>query len=180
MMLDDIHTEHGYIIRLLNILQQKLDAIRQGQTVNYTLIKEIVDYLQSHAEQCHHPKEDILYHYYQSHYADDQGDMASLEWEHQELAQLTHEFSDTVEMILMDAVVPLDVFADKLNAFVTRQRAHLEFEEQNVFPRIRANFTKDDWLAVSGQYSQCECDPLFGSQVAERYRALSERLQRLP
>ena len=117
MMLESIHTEHGYINRLLNILQQKLVAIENGQPVNYSLIKDIVEYLHKHAECCHHPKEDLLYRYYQQHYAES-AEMQNLEAEHIALSGLTHDFADTVDMILMDAVIPLDVFADKLNTFV--------------------------------------------------------------
>ncbi|UTV27305.1 hemerythrin domain-containing protein [Photobacterium atrarenae] len=175
MMLESIHTEHGYMMRLLNILRQKLAAIQQGKDVNYQLLKDIVEYLQKHAECCHHPKEDLLYRYYQSHY-DDCREMKDLELEHTELARLTQEFSDTVDMILMDAVIPLDVFADKLNIFVQRQIAHLEFEEKHIFPLIRNKFTAQDWVAVSAQYEECACDPLFGDQVSERYRGLAERL----
>lgn len=174
-MLENIHREHGYINRLLNILQQKLEAIKDGRPVNYCLIKDIVEYLQKHAEECHHPKEDILYRYYQAHYATSE-EMQNLEAEHVELAELTHEFSATVEMILMDAVIPLDVFAEKLNTFVKRQKAHLEFEEKHILPLIRRTFTAEDWVAVSEQYQECEYDPLFGEKVAERYRHLAERL----
>lgn len=176
MMLDDIHTEHGYIGRLLKLLQQKLAAIRNGQEVNYSLIKDIVEYLQNQAQYCHHPKEDVLYHYYQAHYADEAEQMESLEREHEKLAELTHDFSDAVDMILMDAVIPLDVFAEKLNTFVERQQAHLEFEERKILPLIRKHFTRDDWLAVSDLYDRCDCDPLFGNQIAERYRDLAKRL----
>lgn len=175
MMLENIHTEHGYITRLLNILQQKLVAIQQGKEVNYQLIKDIVDYLQKYAECCHHPKEDVLYHYYQTHYADSQ-EMKDLESEHVALAKLTEAFSETVDMILMDAVIPLDVFAEKLNTFVKRQKAHLEFEEKYILPLIRTTFTAEDWVAVSAQYEE-QADPLFGDQVSERYRGLSERLK---
>lgn len=176
MMLETIHTEHGYINRLLNILRQKLVAIQNGQPVNYSLIKDIVEYLQKHAECCHHPKEDLLYRYYQSHYASSD-EMQSLEAEHIELAKLTHEFSDAVDMILMDAVIPLDVFAEKLNTFVSRQKAHLEFEEKHILPLIRRTFTAEDWVAVSAEYEECDCDPLFGDKVSERYRNLAERLK---
>ncbi|MDX1303332.1 hemerythrin domain-containing protein [Photobacterium sp.] len=175
MILEIIHTEHGYINRLLKVLQQKLASIKNGQSVDYSLIKDIVDYLHNYAQCCHHPKEDILYHYYQSHY-DKNDDMKSLELEHQELAQLTSEFSETVDMILMDAVIPLDVFAEKLNTFVTRQKAHLEFEEKQVFPLIRRHFTAKDWVAVSAEYQGEYSDPLFGDQVADRYLKLSKRL----
>ncbi|MGF1685557.1 hemerythrin domain-containing protein [Photobacterium japonica] len=176
MILDDIHTEHGYIGRLLRLLQQKLVAIEQGKEVDYTLIKDTVEYLQHHAERCHHPKEDVLYHYYQAHYADQNGQLDSLEREHEELAGLTREFADTVEMILMDAVIPLDLFAEKLTTFVERQRAHLEFEERQIIPQIRERFTERDWLAVSDLYEECGGDPLFGQQVSERYRNLAARL----
>ena len=97
MILEIIHTEHGYINRLLKVLQQKLESIKNGQSVDYSLIKDIVDYLHNYAQCCHHPKEDILYHYYQSHYAKND-DMKSLEQEHQELAQLTSEFAETVDI----------------------------------------------------------------------------------
>ncbi|KLV04398.1 cation-binding protein [Photobacterium aquae] len=177
MMLDIIHAEHGNIVRLLGILQHKLKLIRNGDEVDYSLLRDIVEYLQSHAEQCHHPKEDVLYHYYQAHYADDNGALASLEQEHQQLAVLTHEFAELVDMILMDAVIPLDIFADKLNAFVDRQRAHLEFEECQIFPMIQAHFTSADWQAVANEYQECGSDPLFGNEVALRYRNLAERLR---
>ena len=79
-------------------------------------------------------------------------------------------------MILMDAVIPLDVFAEKLNTFVKRQKAHLELEEKYVLPLIRRTFTAEDWVAVSAEYQQCEYDPLFGDKVDERYRKLADRL----
>ncbi|MGF1725973.1 hemerythrin domain-containing protein [Photobacterium nomapromontoriensis] len=176
MILDEIHTEHGYIGRLLTLLQQKLAAIRNGQEVNYSLIKDIVSYLQNHAQYCHHPKEDVLYHYYQAHYADEAEQMESLEKEHEKLAELTHEFADTVDMILMDAVIPLDVFADKLNTFVDCQKAHLEFEERKILPLIRLHFTPEDWQTVSELYEKCDSDPLFGNQVSDCYRHLAQRL----
>ncbi len=68
------------------------------------------------------------------------------------------------------------MFADKLNTFVARQKAHLEFEEKHVFPLIRQKFTAEDWIAVSAEFEECDCDPLFGDKVSERYRNLADRL----
>lgn len=175
MILENLHAEHGYMNRLLKVLQQKLTRVKKGQPVDYSLIKDIVDYLHNYAKCCHHPKEDILYRYYQSHYAKNDN-MQSLELEHQELTQLTREFAESVDMILMDAVIPLDVFAEKLNTFVTRQKSHLEFEEKHIFPLIQRHFTAHDWLAVSAEYQGVCSDPLFGDKVSERYLKLSKRL----
>ncbi|QUJ67958.1 hemerythrin domain-containing protein [Photobacterium sp. GJ3] len=176
MLLDSIHTEHGYINRLLRLLRTKLAAIREGYDVNYQMIRDIVTYLQNQAEHCHHPKEDVIYHYYLSHYGDEQR-ILDLEAEHVELAKLTSEFAETVDMVLMDAVIPLDVFAEKLNAFVERQKQHLDMEEKQVFPVIRQHFTSSDWAAVESEYQECLCDPLFGKEVSAQYRELASRLE---
>ncbi|GAB6261482.1 hemerythrin domain-containing protein [Photobacterium sp. CCB-ST2H9] len=176
MLLDSIHTEHGYISRLLRLLRTKLTAIREGHEVNYQLIRDIVTYLQNQAEHYHHPKEDVIYHYYINHYGNEQR-ILDLEAEHLELAALTAEFAETVDMILMDAVIPLDVFADKLNVFVERQKQHLEMEEKQVFPAIRKRFTSADWAAVESEYQDCLSDPLFGQEVSAQYRELARRLE---
>ncbi|WP_311567728.1 hemerythrin domain-containing protein [Photobacterium arenosum] len=176
MLLDSIHTEHGYINRLLKLLGTKLKGIQAGHEVNYQLIRDIVTYLQNQAEHCHHPKEDVIYHYYLRHCGEEQ-DILDLEAEHIELARLTAEFAETVDMILMDAVIPLDVFAGKLNAFVERQHQHLDTEEKKVFPVIRQHFTDQDWAAVEEEYQDCLCDPLFGKEVSAQYRELATRLE---
>ena len=68
MMIERIRREHGYMVRLLAVLRQKIALLKEEQTINYSLVREIVDYLAHHSERVHHPKEDILYHYYLEHY----------------------------------------------------------------------------------------------------------------
>lgn len=181
MMLEQIRREHGYMVRLLAILRKKLNSIRNEQPINYSLVKEIVDYLSSHSESTHHPKEDILYQYYMEHYgathALENLEMANLEQEHKLLAEKTHEFMDTVDMILQDAVVPLDIFADQLENFVNEQKRHLEFEEKEILPVISDTFSVEDWQAVESQWKQSDDDPVFGDTIADKYRQLAERVR---
>eukprot|EP00095_Tigriopus_kingsejongensis_P005905 maker-scaffold502_size153915-snap-gene-0.27 protein:Tk05905 transcript:maker-scaffold502_size153915-snap-gene-0.27-mRNA-1 annotation:"uracil-dna glycosylase" len=139
-------------------------AIRDEKPVNFGQIRDTVMYLQEYAEKYHHPKEDLIYHYYVSHYEDHEG-VAKLDAEHEELAVLTAEFADTVEMILMDAVIPLDLFADRLNKFVEQQRSHLELEESSVLPAIEKTLTTDDWNALQSQWKEEEPDPLFAKTL---------------
>ncbi|WP_028023875.1 hemerythrin domain-containing protein [Enterovibrio calviensis] len=174
MLVASIHRDHRNITRLLRLLTDKLAAIRDEQTVNYGLIRDTLLYLQDHAERCHHPKEDLIYHYYLANYADTEG-VAKLDAEHEALAALTAEFSASVEMILMDAVIPLDVFADKLTEFVEQQRRHLELEERSVLPAIEKTLTAEDWRYLQSQWEEEE-DPLFGEQVAVRFKALASAM----
>ncbi|MCG9596556.1 hemerythrin domain-containing protein [Vibrio sp. Isolate25] len=176
MMIERIRREHGYMVRLLAVLRQKIALLRQEQAINYSLVKEIVDYLAHHSERVHHPKEDILYHYYLEHYGHHQ-DIENLEIEHQTLSLKTHAFLDTVDMILQDAVVPQDMFVQQLEGFILDQKRHLDLEEQSILPLINQRFTLHDWQAVEKLWSINEDDPVFGDTIAEQYQQLASRVR---
>jgi len=177
MMLEQIKREHGYIVRLLSILANKVELLKQEKSVNYSLIKEIVDYLSEHAEKEHHPKEDILYHYYLEHYGNKQ-EMENLEFEHKLLECKTHAFLNIVDMILQDAVVPHHMFLEQLEQFMSSQRQHLDLEEKTILPMIHQRFSVQDWQAVEQLYTGTnEDDPVFGETIAERYSQLAERVR---
>ncbi len=175
-MIERIRREHGYMVRLLAILRHKLNEIKHERVINYSLVDEIVDYLSTHAERVHHPKEDILYHHFLNHYGKQQT-IENLEQEHQELAEKTKEFSSIIEMILHDAVVPQDIFVAHLEDFIESQRKHLELEERKILPLIEERFTTEDWQHVESLWSENEDDPVFGETIADRYKQLAERVR---
>ncbi|WP_261816677.1 hemerythrin domain-containing protein [Vibrio gallicus] len=176
MLLERIHREHGYMVRLLAILNKKLAHLRAEEPINYSLVKEVADYLCDHSERTHHPKEDLIYHYYIEKYGEQQ-QIQNLELEHVALAKLTHEFLDVVEMILNDAVVPFDVFANQLEGFIRRQKQHLDLEEQQIIPLIKQTFTTSDWQYLEQHWGAQEEDPVFGDTIADRYKQLATRLK---
>ncbi|MBV7299979.1 hemerythrin domain-containing protein [Enterovibrio paralichthyis] len=175
MLVASIHRDHRNISRLLKLLGNKLTALQDEKAVNYNLIRDTVAYLQEHAEKYHHPKEDLIYHYYLERYPDADS-VARLDQEHHDLAELTAEFANTVDMILMDAVVPQDLFAEKLNRFISSQKSHLELEERSVLPVLEHTLTTEDWAYLQSQWESEESDPLFGEQVADRFKELAAAL----
>ncbi|MBY8138129.1 hemerythrin domain-containing protein [Vibrio fluvialis] len=177
MMIERIRREHGYMTRLLAILRDKLQLLKAEQAINYSLAKEIVDYLASHSETVHHPKEDIIYRYYMQHYGEHHT-VADLEKEHMVLSEQTHAFLNIIEMILQDAVVPQEVIIEKLESFISAQRRHLEMEEQSILPLINRTFTVADWQKVESQWNENEDDPVFGETIAERFAQLARRVRK--
>ncbi len=176
MMLERIRREHGYMNRLLAILRRKHQLLEEDKGINYSLVREIVDYLANHSEAVHHPKEDLIYHYYVEKYGN-QEDVADLEQDHKALAASTHEFLDLIEMILQDAVVPQDIVKERLAQFVREQKQHLELEEKQVLPLINDTFTETDWQYVEGMWDGSDDDPVFGDTIADRYKQLAERVR---
>lgn len=175
MMIERIRREHGYMVRLLALLRHKLNRLKNEGTVNYAILRELVDYLATHSEQVHHPKEDVLYNYYLRHYGKNQH-IENLEEEHISLSEKTHAFLDLVEMVLQDAVVPQEFFIEQLEQFLDAQKRHLEMEEKQIFPLILDQFSVKDWQAVEESWSVSEEDPVFGETIAEQYKQLAERV----
>ncbi|NAW57949.1 MULTISPECIES: hemerythrin domain-containing protein [unclassified Vibrio] len=176
MMIERIRREHGYMMRLLAVLRKKIALLKDEKVVNYNLIREVVDYLANHSEKVHHPKEDILYNYYMEKYGATQ-DVQNLAEEHVELSHRTHEFLNTIDMILNDAIVPQDLFLNQLEEFVAAQRRHLDMEEQSILPLIANTFSTEDWQQVESQWCVNEDDPVFGNTIAEQYQELALRVR---
>lgn len=171
-----ISREHSYMVRLLVILDQKLNFLKQEKPINYLIINDIISYLQRHSEMTHHPKEDLIYHYFLEHYGDNHN-IANLLEEHKNLSETTKEFSDLLEMVLQDAVVPNDVFCERLEHFIHQQKKHLDFEEREILPTLKRHFTVQDWLAVEKLWGSEDSDPLFGQSIDKEYQRLSEYMK---
>lgn len=179
-MLDMITKEHSNIAILLKVLEHKLELIRSGKTVKYKLLADIIAYMHDYADKYHHPKEDLIYDYYSKYRASDSIPLSASELGHQHhrLSELTIELSDVLELILLDAVIPLDQMSQKLESYIGFQWEHLKYEEEDVFPLLRTHLTEDDWRHIEQNWEHSAMsDPLFGSQVEKQFAELAERIK---
>ncbi|MGY6038701.1 hemerythrin domain-containing protein [Aeromonas sp. AE23HZ002T15] len=176
-MLSSLHKDHLNIAKLLQLLKYKLVAIRGEQPISYFLIRDVVDYLREVSDKVHHPKEDMIYDYYLK-YRVVEGEVANrLHEEHAQLLETGTELKEMVEMILMDAVIPLDQFTARLEQFIEQQEAHMNYEEGVIFPHLRDSLTEDDWRHLEQLWhNRAENDPLFGAEVSQHFQALARQL----
>ncbi|MGY3941576.1 hemerythrin domain-containing protein [Aeromonas tecta] len=176
-MLSSLRQDHLNITKLLQLLKYKLVAIRGEQPISYFLIRDVVDYLREVSDKYHHPKEDLIYDYYLK-YRVVEGEVASrLHEEHARLLEAGTELKEMVEMILLDAVIPLDQFTARLEQFIALQEAHMNYEEGTIFPQLRDSLTEDDWRHLEQLWqNRAITDPLFGAEVSQHFQALSRQL----
>ncbi|MFM4702016.1 hemerythrin domain-containing protein [Aeromonas bivalvium] len=176
-MLAKLHQDHLNIAKLLKLLKSKLDAINEERAVNYALVRDVIDYLREVSDSYHHPKEDLIYEYYLK-YRLVEGEISHrLQLEHASLIEAGTELKEMVEMILLDAVIPLDQFTAKLARFIAQQEAHMNYEEGVVFPLLREALTEDDWRQLEQQWqNRAIGDPLFGPEVSQHFKELAHRL----
>lgn len=170
-ILDQLHQDHINLNRLLEVLEMKIQKLKEGDSPNFQLMSELVEYIGNYADQCHHPREDHMYQYFAKRDANLDKDLKVCEAQHVDLKKLSREVTETVDAVMHDAVIPMSEFIERLENFVLRERAHINFEEKSIFPIINALSNSSDWLALEKTLPQPE-DPLFVEKQGEKYRTL--------
>ena len=177
-MLSTIHNDHVNISKLLRLLRKKIQLLEDDQKIDYYLIKGIISYLKNYSDKYHHPMEDMIYAYYLKYRVVSDEVANRLSREHKLIKEATIELDELLDMILLDAVVPREQCIEKLEHFLQLQVAHMNYEEQEILPNIKASLTEDDWRSLEKKWQKDgHSDPLFGDNITEQYKTLAERIK---
>lgn len=170
-MLKRLMNDHKHIAVLLNVLKNKQMKLSEGESINFTLVRDIVEYMQGYAEHYHHPTEDVIYAYYLTHKASDSVDKLSAE--HELVGQASLALMATLNLILSDIVVAREKLIIDFAEYVALQEQHMQMEERDIFPLFSKNLTEQDWQAI-----ELECqkvftdDPLFLEREQKEFESL--------
>lgn len=173
--IDLLRAEHADMARLFDALEHQLGLLANGDTPDYDVVEGVVDYCLDYPDQCHHPKEDIVFARLQERDPEASKAVGDLEQEHLKLSVLTQEFADAVHRVHADAEISRDAFMDLARRFLDGYRSHMTMEETIFFPLALASFLDQDWSDVDARITKRD-DPLFGTQVAARFAALRDAI----
>jgi hemerythrin-like domain-containing protein len=167
-ILAELHRDHLNLNRLLDILRAKIDKLHSGTRPNFRLLADAIGYIGDYADRHHHVREERMLAYFSNRDAELDELVQQCGVQHHQLQALSHDLSDAIDSILNDTLMPMDQFIDKLETYVLEQKAHLDFEEKHLFPRLDQVATEADWRTLGGQLPQ-NLDPLFGEHQSEEY-----------
>lgn len=176
-MIGTIHQDHRNIMQLLQVLDNKISLLKEDKEIDYRLIKSIISYLKNYSDKYHHPMENLIYAYYLKYRVVTDQVANRLADDHEQLKIMTTELDDLLGMILLDAIIPKELFIEKLAQFVRCQKLHLIYEEHEILPAIQNSLTPDDWAHLSLQWKhKGYVDPLFGKNISQEFKSLAERI----
>jgi hemerythrin-like domain-containing protein len=174
-MLKRLLQDHKHISILLNILVQKRQLLSAGSGVDFKVIRDIVEYMQVYTEHSHHPVEDIIFSYFsaKSKVVNDN----QLDVEHHKLIESTQNLMFSINLVLSDVVLSKDQLVADLSDYLTQQRQHMEYEEQQLFPLFEQHLTEADWHDINQACQQRLIDdPLFSQTDDALFESLKEYL----
>lgn len=143
-MLTQLRQDHANMARMLHVLQLKQKALVAGERPNFQLVREVVDYILDYMEGFTIPLERICSERLRALVPECSELTERLSSDYQALKPRLMRLSNDIDMILMDAVIPMDRFAEDLKAYLDAHRAYLRDERQLLFPLIRDHFDDHD------------------------------------
>lgn len=140
--LNQVRHDHANMVRLLHVLSLRHQALTEGERPDFHLIREVVDYILDYMKGFITPLERL----YSEHLLGEGGDEVShrLSEDYHALNTRLDMLSQTLDMILMDAVVPMERFADDFKAYIDAHNAYLRAEREQLFPFFRDQLSQKE------------------------------------
>ncbi len=169
------HEEHMYFHRLLELLRHEVDQLALGETPNYALMLDIIDYLRDYSDHVHHPREDAVFRRLARYCPDRELPLARLRQEHRIIAHTGQALRALLQEAASDAVVPRAEIEVAAASYLVYYGNHIEREEEDIMPLARKLLGDDDWQAARDVVPSAS-DPMLGPDPQERFRALRRRI----
>lgn len=149
-----ISAEHQSLASVLHAMRFMLKEVEAGRLQpDLDLFEAMVHYLDAYAEQRHHPKEDVLFHYFRERHAEGGEALQQLDEQH----QAAHARITVLHRALADLQADASRFTDfarAFNAYADFYRSHMVLEEDVVLPLVRRHLTPEDWAVVDAAFAE--------------------------
>jgi hemerythrin-like domain-containing protein len=166
--LEELHQDHLNLSRVLQVLEQQLDTLRDGGTVDLHVMGEIVEYVQSYPDLIHHRREDVIMQVYRERFPDASGVIDQVMDEHRVLRGRTLELKEALQQCWQDSPVPREHMAGLIAGYLRLQWDHMNLEEGEFYRLVEGGLTADDWARIDRSVPRYT-DPLFGDLMRRGY-----------
>jgi len=174
-LLDRLNRDHRHLSRLLSLFDDLLDRFHEGDEPDFDLMSEMLEYMESYADQVHHPSEELIFDRLRARTNETYPMLDVLTKQHVLLGQMNKRFRQSLEGIMHEEVLRRDEVEVQGREYVKVLREHLSMEEAEAFPLARERLAPSDWDALM-EAVPCTDDPVFGDADPARFRTLFQHL----
>ena len=169
--------EHRNIDKLLLVLEHELEVFDRSEEPDYEILRAVIEYFQDYPENCHHPKEDVVFEKLKLRDPAAAARIGDAEAEHKIETQRLRRLVEAVEEILAGREFLRQTFHDVVFDFIKHQRQHMDKEERLLFPAAVQRLRPEDWAAIDARLEDRK-DPLFNGAVETKFQALQRTIMR--
>ncbi len=170
------HAEHATFSRLLDVLDEQVGELRDGQWPVFGLMLDIVSYMREFGDALHHPREDAAFARLVIREPALRLPINRLLQEHRAIAVAGEEFVNRLNEAIVGNLTTMHATVEAAAAlYLTYFRHHLVTEEREILPRAASLLKPYDWSFVSNAVASIP-DPLSGDAPDGHYHELRDYL----
>ena len=169
--------EHRNIDKLLLVLERELDVFGRSEEPDYEIFQAVIQYFQDYPENCHHPKEDMVFEKLKARDAAAADRIGDAEADHRVETLRLRRLVEAVEDILAGREFLRQTFHDVVHEFIAHQRQHMDKEERLLFPAAIKGLRPEDWADIDARLNDRK-DPLFNGVIETKFQALQRTILR--
>jgi hemerythrin-like domain-containing protein len=177
-VIDQLCRDHRNLRLLLDIVEEEMDAYREGCVPDFELLSMIAEYALHYPDLIHHPRENVIFERLLVRDPGAKEIIGALVQEHGRLAGLTRKFVGAISNAARDVEMPREWLDAVAKEYLLANRLHMEHEEEHFLPRAMNRLTAGDWAEIDQRLAHAD-DPVFGEKVEEAYLYLHKRVLRL-
>lgn len=171
-----IGEEHQSLAAILHAIRFMLKEVAAGRLApDFKLFQAMVRYLDTYAEQRHHPKEDLLFQCLPQRSSEGSEALAKLAEQHAAAPQRIAVLQQAVNDCVADPLFFND-FASAFEAYADFYRNHMLLEEEVVLPLARRHLTTEDWATVDAEFKREMAANTVSDASKEDFKALFSKL----
>ncbi len=174
-----LSNEHRIIEIALNCLEQvKNEAIEQGR-LEKNAASRLIDFIRTFADKCHHAKEeDILFIALSNKgILSNGGPIGQMLLEHEQGRDYVKGMADSINGAAIGDKKSLNIFSENASGYTELLRAHIQKEDQILFPMADRAFDEEDQKKVMGAFEEIESKHAE-KETHEKYVKLIQEIAR--
>jgi hemerythrin-like domain-containing protein len=174
---DILRHEHEVIMMVLEVAEREAGRIEEGKPVDGDKSSRIIEFLRHFVDRCHHAKEEkyLFPKMLERSPLAAAGPLAVMLGEHEEGRRLVRDLADGLPPACNGDRAALKDFAAKLIAYADLLGAHIDKEDNVLFPLADKVLRPEDQKALAEAFEKMEAEEL-GEGVHEKYHHLAHEL----
>ena len=174
-LLRELREDHRNMAIVLDLLEAAAKKAYKGEDPDFELVAEIMRYMTVYPDAVHHPKEDIIYARLREEREDLADGLEDVTSDHEMIATLGGRLRDDVEAVVAGAALRRDLFIDDATRYVKHLRAHMTWEEDDLFERVELMLDAEPLDFDVSEYEHIK-DPVFELEIEAGFKRLMSSL----
>lgn len=172
-----LHSDHHHMQLLLSCLGQEIDCFDfdSQRSADMDIIVSALDYFHVYPDKWHHPAEDVIFQRLLDKKLGKKVILEKLLREHEKIILETIKINQLFQAAADDCVVSVTDLVNSAREFISLQRAHLNTENEFIYPLLSEAFDAEEWKAIEAEIKaevKIHDDPLFNKVSKKEYKHL--------